>query len=313
MTQPDIVISEFIDSEALAQVGGRYAVHYDPGLVDDADALNGLLANARGLIVRNRTQVRADLLAQAPRLRVVGRLGVGLDNIDLAACAARGIAVRPATGANAAAVAEYVIGAALVLVRGVFGASGEVAAGGWPRTRLMGGEIGGRTLGLYGFGGIARDVAARAAALGMRVVAHDPHLAADDPVWRRAERLTAAALLARSDVLSLHLPLTPETRGLIGAEAMAAMTPGAILINTARGGIVDEAALAEALKSGHLGGAAIDVFADEPLSAAAGAVFDDAPNLILTPHVAGITAEANRRVSAVTVANVLAELEAGGN
>lgn len=313
MTLPDIVISEFIDTAALAQVGDRYAVHYEPELVDDPEGLGKLLAGARGLVVRNRTQVDRNLLVQAPGLEVVGRLGVGLDNIDLAACAARDIAVCPATGANAAAVAEYVIGAALHLVRGVFGASAEVAAGGWPRTRLMGGEIGGRTMALYGFGGIAREVAVRAAALGMRVAAHDPHLPADDPAWQGVERLDAEALLKEADVLSLHLPLTPETSGLIGADALATMARGAILINTARGGIVDEAALAGALKSGHLGGAAIDVFAEEPLPAAAGAVFADAPNLILSPHVAGVTTEANRRVSAITIANVLAKLDAGRN
>ena len=309
MAQTDIVISEFIDPDALAQIGGRYSVHYDPALVDNADQLSEFLATARGLIVRNRTQVRRELLESAPKLIVVGRLGVGLDNIDLAACESRGIAVCPATGANAAAVAEYVIGAALLLVRGVFGASSEVAAGNWPRTRLMGGEIGGRTLGLYGFGGIAREVSARARSLGMRVAAHDPHLAADDPAWEAAERLGPQALLAEADVLSLHLPLTAETRGLIGADALAAMKPGAVLINSARGGIVDAPALATALRSGHLGGAALDVFAEEPLSAAAGAVFAGVPNLILTPHIAGVTVEANRRVSAVTVANVLAKLD----
>ena len=181
-------------------------------------------------------------------------------------------------------------------------------AGEWPRNALVGGEVSGRVMALLGFGGIAREVARRARALGMTVVSHDPHLAADDPAWQGVERLDRDALLASADVLSLHVPLTPETRGLIDAEAIGRMKPGAVLINTARGGIVDEAALAAALRDRRLGGAALDVFATEPLTAEA-AVFAGLPNLILTPHIARVTEEGNIRVSAVTVAAILEALE----
>ncbi|MCX7333704.1 MAG: 3-phosphoglycerate dehydrogenase, partial [Hyphomicrobiales bacterium] len=188
--------------------------------------------------------------------------------------------------------------------RGAYGASAAVAAGAWPRNALMGREIAGKRLGLVGFGAIARETARRAAALGMAVAAHDPFVAADDPAWNPAtgpvQSRALDALIAQSDVLSLHVPLTDRTRGLIDAAALARMPKGAILINAARGGVVDEAAVARALRSGHLGGAALDVFDREPLDAAAGAVFADVPNLILTPHIAGVTQESNVRVSAVT-------------
>jgi (S)-sulfolactate dehydrogenase len=299
----EIVVSEFMHEPALSGLAPR-PVLYDPTLVEDRPRLLAALRGARAVIVRNRTQVNAELLAAAPGLRVVGRLGVGLDNVDQEACRARGVAVRPATGANAASVAEYVLGAALALLRGVFHANGSMLAGDWPRGALMGGELGGRALGLYGFGVIARETAARARALGMRVVAHDPHLAADDPAWSGVERLERGALLERADVLSLHVPLTPETRGLIDVEALALMKPGAALINTARGGVVDETALAAALKAGRLGGAALDVFETEPLTEAAARVFEGCPNLILTPHIAGVTRESDVRVSELTVANV---------
>ncbi|ACB27914.1 NAD(P)-dependent oxidoreductase [Methylobacterium radiotolerans] len=301
---PKVIISEFMDEAAIAAELAGLDVVYDPGLVDRPEDLAAAAARADALIVRNRTQVRGALLDAARDLTVVGRLGVGLDNIDLPACRARGIAVYPATGANDGAVAEYVIASALLLLRGAYGASAAVAAGAWPRNALMGREIAGQRLGLVGFGAIARETARRAAALGMAVAAHDPFVAADDPAWNPAtgpvQSRALDALIAQSDVLSLHVPLTDRTRGLIDAAALARMPKGAILINAARGGVVDEAAVARALRSGHLGGAALDVFDREPLDAAAGAVFADVPNLILTPHIAGVTQESNVRVSAVT-------------
>lgn len=302
-----IVISEFMDEAAIRDGLAGFEVRYDPGLVDRPTELLAAVREARALIVRNRTEVRGALLAAAARLEVVGRLGVGLDNVDLDACRARGIAVCPATGANDVAVAEYVIATAMVLLRGAYLATAEVAAGAWPRTRLVGREIAGKRLGLVGFGAIARETARRGAALGMEVAACDPHVAPDAAAWRQpwgeVAPLALAEVLASSDVVSLHVPLTAATRGMIDGAAIAAMRPGAILVNAARGGIVDEAAVAEALARGTLGGAALDVFAEEPLPDRR-ATFAGVPNLILTPHVAGVTAESNVRVSRVTVANV---------
>jgi (S)-sulfolactate dehydrogenase len=304
----DIVISEFMDEEVIHRDFAGRDVLYDPQLVDRPEALRAAVSNARALIVRNRTQVRPPLLDAAPHLKVVGRLGVGLDNIDMDACGSRGIAVYPATGANDASVAEYVITAAMVLLRRAWFATGDVAAGRWPRMTLIGREISGKQLGLVGFGAIARETATRARALGMSVCAFDPHLPASHAAWNGARRTDLGELLATSDVVSLHVPLTPETRNIIDAAALGRMRKGSILINAARGGVVDEAAVATALKSGQLGGAALDVFEAEPLTAASGERFAGVPNLILTPHIAGVTEESNVRVSVVTAAAVLRHL-----
>lgn len=304
MTPPDIVVSEFMDQAAVDSLSDEFDVHYDPALVDDRGRLLALIGDTRALIVRNRTLVDSDLLDSAPRLTVVGRLGVGLDNIDMAACSERSVVVKPATGANTAAVAEYVIAAIMVLIRGVFHAADRVLDGSWPRTDLMGGEVAGRQLGLIGLGTIAREVAARARGLGMTVVAHDPLLPADDAVWDTVGRATLDEVLAQSHAVSIHVPLTEETRGLINHESISKMRPGSVLVNTARGGIIDEDAVASALRSGHLGGAAIDVFEVEPVTGETGSHFSQTPNLIVTPHIAGITQESDARVGKVTVENV---------
>jgi len=185
---PDIVISEFMDEAAVEGLRRDYDLLYAADLVDRPADLKTALGEARALIVRNRTRVTAEVLAAGPRLIAVGRLGVGLDNIDLAACEARGVAVFPATGANDLAVAEYVITTALVLLRGAYHAGAEMLAGSWPRQALMGQEISGKTLGLVGFGAIARQVAVRARALGMTVAACDPFVAADDAAWQDVTR-----------------------------------------------------------------------------------------------------------------------------
>lgn len=303
----EIVITEFMEDGAVAALA-PHDVLYDPALVDRPADLIAALADCRALVVRNRTQVRGALLAAAPHLQFVGRLGVGLDNIDLEACRARGITVCPATGANDLAVAEYVVTAALLLLRRAWFASDAVIAGAWPRMAMIGREAQGKRLGLVGFGGIARLTAVKARALGFAVQAFDPLLPEDALVWQGVTRLELDDLLASSDVVSLHVPLTPATRQMIDGAALAMMKPGAILINAARGGVVDETALVAALRAGHLGGAALDVFESEPLDTSHGALFAGVPNLILTPHIAGVTDEANGRVSHLIAAAVLAAL-----
>ena len=305
-----IVITEFMDERAVAQLSAAHSVLYDPALVDDAPRLLSEAAGADVLVVRNRTQVRGGLLAALAQCRVVGRLGVGLDNIDVPACQARGMQVIPATGANALSVAEYVVGTALLLLRGVYQSSGAVASGQWPRNALSNGrEAGGKTLGLIGFGSIGQLTSRLARALGMQVMAFDAMMDDDHPAF--AEHSVRCVgldeLIKSADVVSLHVPLVDSTRGLFDAARLASMKPGAVLINTARGGIVDEVALAAALRSGHLGGAAIDVFGAEPLPVAAH--FEGCPNLVLTPHVAGVTAEANERVSFLIADKVLEALK----
>jgi len=306
-----IVITEFMDERAVARLqASGHDVLYDPNLVDDAPRLTQQAGAADVLIVRNRTQVRGALLASLERCRVVGRLGVGLDNIDVPACQTRGLQVIPATGANALSVAEYVVGTALVLLRGVYASSAAVAAGQWPRSELSNGrEAAGKTLGLIGFGSIGQLTARLARALGMDVLAFDALLDEGHPAFSATEARWAELdeVIKTSDVISLHVPLVDSTRGLFNADRIAAMKPGAVLINTARGGIIDEPALAAALRSGHLGGAAIDVFGQEPLPAAPH--FEGCPNLILTPHVAGVTAESNERVSFMIADRVIEALK----
>ena len=304
-----IVITEFIDERALPPLHAAHEVFYDPKLVDDLPRLLEAAAGADAIIVRNRTQVRGELLAALARCRVVGRLGVGLDNIDVPACEARGLQVIPATGANALSVAEYVIATAMLLLRGAFQSTAAVAAGQWPRSALSNGrETAGKTLGLIGFGSIGQLTAKLAQGLGMSVIAYDAMMDADHPAYASLA-VRAAGLdevIAGADVVSLHVPLVDSTRNLFDARRIASMKKGAVLINTARGGIVDEVALAAALKGGQIGGAAIDVFGSEPLPAAAH--FKDCPNLVLTPHVAGVTTESNERVSFLIVEKVIEAL-----
>jgi (S)-sulfolactate dehydrogenase len=306
-----VVISEFMDERAVAQLAARHDVLYDPKLVDDAARLAAEAARCDALVVRNRTQVRGALLAALARCKVVGRLGVGLDNIDVPGCEARGLQVIPATGANAQSVAEYVIATAMLLLRGAYASTAEVAAGRWPRAALSNGrEIGGKTLGLVGFGSIGQSTGQLARAVGMDVCAFDAMMDGDHPAYAQTGIRCAGLdeVITMSDVVSLHVPLVDSTRGLFSAARIASMKKGAVLVNTARGGIVDEAALAASLKSGHLGGAAIDVFAEEPLKATP--YFDGCPNLILTPHIAGVSTESNERVSFLIAGKVLEALGA---
>jgi (S)-sulfolactate dehydrogenase len=301
-----LVICEFMDEAAVDRLRALHQVEYDPTLVDDMPRLLAVARDADALVVRNRTQVRGELLDALQRCRAIGRLGVGLDNIDVPGCAARGIQVIPATGANALSVAEYVIGAALLLLRGAYASTADVAAGRWPRHALSSGrEIAGKQLGLIGFGSIGQLTAKLALGLGMQVTAFDSMMDRDHPAFAdgTVARVGLDELVRGADVISLHVPLVDGTRDLFDGERIASMKPGAVLINTARGGIVDEVAVAAALRGGQLGGAAIDVFADEPLKPSGH--FEGCPTLLLTPHIAGLTTESNLRVSELIAGRLL--------
>jgi (S)-sulfolactate dehydrogenase len=308
----DVVIAEFMDPAAVSRLATRFRIHYDPDLVDKPDLLAEFASEARALVVRNRTQVRGALLERAGKLVCVGRLGVGLDNIDMAACAARGIAVYPAVGANALAVAEYVVASVMMLFRGAYHSTPEMAAGDWPHEALVGREVAGKILGLIGYGSIGRETARLATAMGMRVVAHDPFVADDDPAWGMVTPRAMNEVLMQADAVSLHVPLMEGTRHLIGPEQIAQMKPGAVLVNATRGGVLDEAALVEGLRNGQLSGAALDVFETEPLSVEAGSRFAGLANLILTPHIAGQTEESNIRVGELVTDRVIAHLDGLG-
>lgn len=293
-----ILISEFITSQALETLRSKHAVVYEPELYKDQVALIAAMQNIDGLIVRNLTQVNKEVLDGAPKLKVVGRLGVGLENIEMPACAERNIKVIPATGANAESVAEYVVGAAIALTRGLIPASIATLKGEWPRPRFSTyHEFLGKTIGIVGFGSIGRVVAKKANAIGLKCVAYDPMLSGNalELEGLTVPLLSLQGLLEVSDAITLHLPYLPETKNLFNAATLDLMKQGACLVNTARGGIVDENALAERLRSGRLGGAAIDVFMTEPAKDLSH--FSGIENLILTPHIAGVTHESNERVS----------------
>ena len=301
-----IFISEFITSQALETLRSKHDVTYAPESYKKRDELISALQHCDALIVRNLTQVNQELLNGAPKLKVVGRLGVGLENIELPACAQRNIKVIPATGANAESVAEYVIGTALALTRGFLPATVQTLGGSWPRPHFSGyHEFTGKTLGIVGFGSIGRVTAQKALAFGLKCLAYDPMLSGKsiDVGGTAVPLVTLDALLASSDAVTLHLPLLPETRDLFSAATLDKMKQGACLINTARGGIVDEKALAERLRSGRLGGAALDVFEKEPATDLSH--FAGLSNLIATPHIAGVTSESNDRVSQMIADEVI--------
>lgn len=295
---PDILITEFMDETRVARMAEEFDVAYEPDLVSRQEDIPARMAGVRGLIVRNATQVRGEVLEAADSLVCVGRLGVGLDNIDVAGCEARGVKVFPATGANSDSVGELAMGALFVMFRRAYGATKAVMAGDWPRMELMGREVSGKRLGIMGLGNTGKALAWRARGCGMSLIAWDPYLPADDPRWAELGCDRAPALddlFVQADAVSIHVPLTDETRHVIDAAAIAKMKDRALLMNLARGGIVHEGDVVQALKDGKLAGFFTDVFETEPLPA--GSIFDGVPNAYLTPHVGARTEEAETRVS----------------
>jgi D-3-phosphoglycerate dehydrogenase len=257
------------------------------------DGLAAALADADGLVVRSAVQADDALMAHAPKLRVIGRAGVGVDNIDAAAATRRGIVVMNTPGANAVAVAELTIGLMLTLARKVSAANASMHAGKWEKKILQGSELRGKTLGILGLGRIGLEVARRAKGFGMELIGSDPFVSAAVARENGIKLVTLEELLAGSDYLTLHVGLTPQTTGVINSKTLATMKKGVRIVNCARGELIDDAALIEALKSGQVAGAALDVFPSEPLKDSPYATMD---NVILTPHIAGSTGEAQEAV-----------------
>jgi D-3-phosphoglycerate dehydrogenase / 2-oxoglutarate reductase len=264
-----------------------------------AEELRDALADCEGLVVRSETKVSADLMDSAKRLRVIGRAGVGVDNIDVTAATARGIVVMNAPDGNTITTAEHTMALLVALARNVPQANSSVKSSKWERKKFIGAELQGKTLGIVGLGRIGRAVATRARAFGMKIVAHDPFIAADQARELEIESATMDEVFARSDFLTVHTPLTNETRGIIGSDAFAKMKDGARVINCARGGLIDESALYQAIKSGKIAGAALDVFEQEPPPADHPLLAMD--EVIATPHLGASTTEAQEGV-AFTVA-----------
>ena len=266
------------------------------------------IADADGLVVRSAVQVDDALLAAAPKLRVIGRAGVGVDNIDADAATRRGIVVMNTPGANAIAVAELTLGMMLALARQLPKANSTMHDGKWEKKSLQGVELRGKKLGVLGLGRIGLEVARRARSFGMELIGHDPFISAAVARENAIQLVSTEELFREADYLTLHVGLTPQTTGIINADTLATMKKGVRLVNCARGELIVEEALAEALKSGHVGGAALDVFHKEPLK---DSPFFNLENVILTPHVAGSTAEAQEAVGVQIALQVREYLKLG--
>lgn len=294
------------DGRRLLEANAAFSVDVETGL--DAAGLIARVPRYDALIVRSKTRVTAPVIAAGTALKVIGRAGIGVDNIDVPAATERGIVVFNTPDANATTTAELTIAHLLSLSRHLPQADRSVRGGTWQPARYVGAEISGKTLGIIGFGTIGRLVAVRAAGLKMRVLAYDPFVAPEIMAENAAEPRDLEALVAEADYVSLHCPLIDKTRNLIDAERIARMKKGARLINCARGGLVDEAALVEALEAGHLAGAALDVFAQEPPKDSPLLKLD---SVVLTPHLGASTEEAQQAV-AVRIAEDIARFLATG-
>ena len=294
-----ILITEFMNDKAVDSLRSKYEVVYDKSLADNQEKIPDMMKDIKAIIVRNRTQVNANLLNNSQNLLCVGRLGVGLDNIDLEACKKRNLTVYPATGANTNGVVEYVLTSALVLLRGAFNKTEEMVSGTWPREQSSGNEITGKVLGLVGFGEIAQKTADLARSFNMEIMAFDPFLDKKSSAWNNVKNVSLKKLLRESDVISVHTPLNESTHHLINSTNLNFMKKTAVIINAARGGVIDDKALSEKLRKNEIKGAALDVFETEPMDINSGSYFDDLKNVILTPHIAGVTEESNVNVSAM--------------
>lgn len=290
-----VLIADAIVAGGLTPLVGddRFDVIQRPGL--SPDQLADALRDVEAVIVRSSSRITRESLRHADRLLVIGRAGVGVDNIDVDAATERGIAVLNARAGNTISAAELTFALLLAAARRLAAADRSMKAGEWDRKTYSGIELHGKTLGLVGAGRIGGEVARRARAFGMHVVAYDPFLTADRAKTLDIELATLDEVLDRADVLSLHVPLTDATSGLIGADQLARLRQGAYVVNAARGGVLDEDALCRALEDGRLGGAALDVFADEPLPP--DHPLRSAPNVVLTPHLGAATAEAQQNVA----------------
>lgn len=291
-----VLVTDEIDPEGVALLTAEPELNVDEVPTLPKAELLERISDYDAIVGRSATRISTEVLKRATRLRVVGRAGVGVDNIDLGTATELGIAVINAPAGNTVAVAELFFGVMISLLRHLPDATSSMRAGRWDRSKLLGTELKGRTLGIVGVGRIGSEIASRAHAFCMDVVGYDPYISDERFKALRVRRAhTLEELLPEADIVTVHTPLTDETRGLIGRRELAMMQQGAIVANLARGGIVEDAALLAALQAGHIAGAALDVYVSEPL--AADHPFRTAPNVVLTPHIGASTAQAQRNVA----------------
>jgi D-3-phosphoglycerate dehydrogenase len=292
---PKVLVSDKLSETAVQVFRDRgIEVDFRPELGKDKDGLLAVIADYEGLAIRSATKVTEKLIAAADKLQVIGRAGIGVDNVDIPAATAKGIIVMNTPFGNSITTAEHTIAMLMAVARQIPEADASTRASKWEKNRFLGVEVTNKTLGIIGCGNIGSIVADRAHGLKMRVLAYDPFLTPERATDMGVDKVELDDLLARADFVTLHTPLTEATRDIISAEAIAKMKTGARLINCARGGLVDEAALKAALESGKLAGAAVDVFVEEP--AIDNPLFD-APNIVCTPHVGAATMEAQENVA----------------
>ena len=305
-----ILITEFMEQESVDIISDAFDVIYDPTLHENLESLSSQIAAVDAVIVRNKTQLTEALLLKAKKLTFVGRLGVGLDNIDTEFCSNNNIFVQPATGMNADSVAEYVIACSLSLLKNITISHNGTVSGQWPRTSIKSRELGGKTLGLLGFGVIGKKVSRLAQVFGANVIAYDPFVSLSDADSLGVTLTTQDELFRLSDVISIHLPLTDETRDLMNLSSFNKMKKSPIVINSSRGSIVNEEDLLKAYNENLINGFALDVYNSEPIKEKLYKEITSSMNCILTPHTSGVTAESNVRVSqfiADKVINFLAD------
>ncbi|HEY0806601.1 MAG TPA: phosphoglycerate dehydrogenase, partial [Pseudonocardiaceae bacterium] len=301
--RPVVLLAEKLAPSVLDLLGSDVDVRHVDGT--DRPALLAALTEADALLVRSATQVDAEALAAGTRLKVVARAGVGLDNVDVPAATERGVMVVNAPTSNIVSAAEHAAALLLAVARRIPAADASLRSGQWKRSSFNGVELNGKTAGIIGLGKIGQLLAQRLAAFGMDLIAYDPYVAPARAAQLGIELVSLDDLLVRADTISIHLPKTPETKGLIGKEQLAKVKPGVIIINDARGGLIDENALAEALREGRVGGAGIDVFVKEPCT--------DSPlfelsNAVVTPHLGASTTEAQDRAGTDVARSVLLAL-----
>ncbi len=300
MDKPKVLISDSMSSQAVAVFEERGIDVTQSAKLSESELLD-IIGEFDGLAIRSSTKVTAELLERAKKLKVVGRAGIGVDNVDVNACTRRGVIVMNTPLGNAITTAEHAMAMMLALARHIPQANVSTHAGKWEKSRFMGIELTGKTLGLIGAGNIGSIVASKAIGYGLHVQAYDPFLTEDRAAALGIKKVDLDTLLEKSDIVSLHVPKTPETENIISASAINKMKPGSMLINCARGGLVDEAALRVALESGHIRGAALDVFAEEP--ARENPLFD-LDNVICTPHLGASTVEAQEKVAIQIAAQI---------
>ncbi|MDB3925102.1 NAD(P)-binding domain-containing protein [Candidatus Pelagibacter sp.] len=292
-----ILISEFISKNSLINLKNLFQVKFDEKLWEKKGELKEIIKDYDGLIVRNKTQVNKDILTNANKLKFIGRLGVGLDNIDTEFCKTKNIHVQPATGMNADSVAEYVISSSMSLIKKIPMFHHGTIKGDWPRTTIKSAEINGKCIGIVGFGTIGRKVADYSLKNGLNVLAYDPYIKKLDDNEKNYKLSSLEDIFKNADIISLHLPLTEETKNLINKSSFSEMQKQPIMINTSRGSVVNENDLIDAYNQNIISGFALDVFENEPIKKDLYERITSEMNCILTPHISGVTTESNIRVS----------------